>query len=210
MFYIFDMDGTLIDSMPSYGGAIIKFLEMNKITYPKDILKIVTPLGYAGAANYFIENLDCRFSVEEICNDFKQLMLDDYLYKIQAKSGVTKTLKALKSKSDSLSVLTASPHQTLDPCLKRLGIYDLFDKVWSCEDFGMTKADTEIYRQAAKILGTTVEECIFIDDNYNAVCTAKKAGMTAYGIYDDSSKEYVEDMKSISDKYLYTFEELLQ
>lgn len=204
------MDGTLIDSMPFYGGAIIKYLEMNKISYSKDILKIVTPLGYAGTAKYFIANLGCTDSVEKICNDFKMLMLDDYLYRIQAKSGVPETLKVLKSKSDSLNVLTASPHETLDPCLKRLGIYNLFDKVWSCEDFGMTKADTKIYRQAAKILGTTVEKCIFVDDNYNAVYTAKKAGMTAYGIYDDSSKDYVEDMKRISDKYLYTFGELLQ
>lgn len=209
MYYIFDMDGTLIDSMPSYGGAVIKYLEMNKIPYPEDTLKTVTPLGYAGAARHFIEKLGCTATVEEICNDFRDLMIDDYKERIPAKEGVIEALKALKAQGHSLSVLTASPHVTLDPCLKRLGIFDLFENVWSSEDFGMTKAEVAIYHEAAKRLGTTVDKCIFLDDNYNAVETAKKAGMIVYGVYDESSEAYTEDMIRISDKYIRSFFELI-
>lgn len=209
MYYIFDMDGTLIDSMPSYGGAVIKYLEMNKIPYPEDTLKTVTPLGYAGAARHFIEKLGCTATVEEICNDFRDLMIDDYKERIPAKEGVIEALKALKDQGHSLSVLTASPHVTLDPCLKRLGIFELFENVWSSEDFGMTKAEVAIYHEAAKRLGTTVDKCIFLDDNYNAVETAKKAGMIVYGVYDESSEAYTEDMIRISDKYIRSFFELI-
>lgn len=209
MYYIFDMDGTLIDSMPSYGGAVIKYLEMNKIPYPEDTLKTVTPLGYAGAARHFIEKLGCTATVEEICNDFRDLMIDDYKERIPAKEGVIEALKALKAQGHSLSVLTASPHVTLDPCLKRLGIFELFENVWSSEDFGMTKAEVAIYHEAAKKLGTTVDKCIFLDDNYNAVETAKKAGMIVYGVYDESSEAYTEDMIRISDKYIRSFFELI-
>lgn len=209
MYYIFDMDGTLIDSMPSYGGAVIKYLEMNKIPYPEDTLKTVTPLGYAGAARHFIEKLGCTATVEEICNDFRDLMIDDYKERIPAKEGVIEALKALKAQGHSLSVLTASPHVTLDPCLKRLGIFALFENVWSSEDFGMTKAEVAIYHEAAKRLGTTVDKCIFLDDNYNAVETAKKAGMIVYGVYDESSEAYTEDMIRISDKYIRSFFELI-
>lgn len=209
MYYIFDMDGTLIDSMPSYGGAVIKYLEMNRIPYPEDTLKTVTPLGYAGAARHFIEKLGCTATVEEICNDFRDLMIDDYKERIPAKEGVIEALKALKDQGHSLSVLTASPHVTLDPCLKRLGIFELFENVWSSEDFGMTKAEVAIYHEAAKRLGTTVDKCIFLDDNYNAVETAKKAGMIVYGVYDESSEAYTEDMIRISDKYIRSFFELI-
>ncbi len=209
MYYIFDMDGTLIDSMPSYGGAVIRYLETNKIPYPEDTLKTVTPLGYAGAARHFIEKLGCTATVEEICNDFRDLMIDDYKDKIPAKEGVIEALKALKAQAHSLSVLTASPHVTLDPCLKRLGIFELFENVWSSEDFGMTKAEIAIYHEAAKRLGTTVDKCIFLDDNYNAIETAKKAGMTVYGVYDASSEAYTEDMIRISDKYIRSFFELI-
>lgn len=208
-YYIFDMDGTLIDSMPSYAGAVLKYLNINNISYPDDTLKTVTPLGYAGAAKHFIDNLGCTDSVEKICNSFKEFMIDDYLYTIPAKESVIEVLKKLKSSGHSLSVLTASPHITLDPCLKRLGIFDLFDYVWSSEDFGLTKAQPEIYTEVAKKLKTSVDNCIFLDDNLNAIQTAKKAGMTVFGVYDASSEEYVDEMIRVSDRYIRNFNELI-
>ena len=134
-----------------------------------------------------------------------------YAYKntIPAKENVVEVLRELHARGDKLNVLTASPHNMLDPCLKRLGIFDLFDNVWSCEDFGTGKSDPEIYRAAAKRIGRPVEKIIFLDDNYNADKTAKSAGMQVYGVYDNSSKEYEEDMKKITDRYIYNFKELL-
>ena len=118
-------------------------------------------------------------------------------------------MKRLKAQGDDLSILTASPHTMLDPCLKRLGIYDLFTNVWSCNDFDMNKSNPQIYVEAAKKMGTTVENVIFLDDNFNADKTAKQAGMQVYGVYDDSSREYVEEIKAITDRYIYDFKELL-
>ena len=135
--------------------------------------------------------------------------IGEYTYNVQAKKNVVEVVKALKARGDSLNVLTASPHVTLDPCLKRLGIFDLFENVWSCEDFKTTKADPAIYRMAAEQIGRPVEEIIFLDDNFNADKTAREAGMIVYGVYDDSSKEYVDEIKSITDRYIYDFSELL-
>ncbi|MBQ8525264.1 MAG: HAD family phosphatase [Clostridia bacterium] len=209
MYYIFDMDGTLIDSMPAYCGAMLRFLENHNISYPEDIVKIITPLGISGAAKYFIESLKADISADKIAQEVLQDMYTAYTTTIPAKEHVIETVKKLKESGHSLSVLTASPHMTLDPCLKRLGIYELFDHVWSCEDFGTTKSDVKIYHEAAKRLGTTAENCIFLDDNCNAITTAKKSGMTVYGVYDPSSEEYIEEMKEISHKYIYSFEELI-
>ena len=106
-------------------------------------------------------------------------------------------------------MLTASAHSNLDPCLKRLGLFDLFDNVWSCDDFNTTKTDPNIYRLAADRLGKTVGEVIFVDDNLEADKTAKAAGMTVYGIYDESSKDYIEAIKAAADGYAYLFSDLL-
>jgi len=92
---------------------------------------------------------------------------------------------------------------------KRIGIWDLFTNVWSCDDFENTKADPDIYKSAAKKIGECVENIIFIDDNVGAVKTAKLAGMMAYGIYDPSSSEYIDEMKAISDRYIVKLSELL-
>ena len=113
-------------------------------------------------------------------------------------------------KGASLNVLTASPHISLDACLKRLDMWDLFDNIWSCDDFNTTKADPEIYVKAAEKLQTTVENVLFLDDNYNADLTAKKAGMKVCGVYDESSSDSVDEIKSIADYYIFNFNELLE
>ena len=122
---------------------------------------------------------------------------------------MVKVLEKLKADGASLNVLTASPHLTLDPCLKRIGIYDLFDNVWSCDDFKTTKADPEIYRMAAEKIGVPAETVLFLDDNYNADKTAKEAGMKVCGVYDDSSAEYEEEIRDIADYYIKDFSELV-
>ena len=137
-------------------------------------------------------------------------MLEEYLYNIPAKKNVILVLKELKSRGASLNVLTASPHTTLDPCLKRIGIYDLFDNVWSCDDFNTTKSDPNIYVMAAEKIGERIEDILFLDDNLNADKTAKQAGMLVCGVYDDSSKEYVDKIKKATDYYIYDFSELLE
>ena len=208
MYYIFDMDGTLIDSMPSYGGAVIKTFDDNGIKYPEDIIKIVTPLGFKGTAEYAVKMLGSKVNEEELICQFTENMLYAYENTIEAKQGVISTVKRLKSEGHSINVLTASPHATLDPCLKRLGLYELFDNVWSCDDFGTTKSDTKIYRMAAQRLGTVVSECVFLDDNINAVVTAKEAGMQVVGVYDKSADEFVDEMKKVCGRYIYTFDEI--
>ena len=207
MTYLFDFDGTLVDSMPYFADTIIKLLDKANIAYPEDIIKIVTPLGYRGTAEYMI-GLGYVSTPDALVDEIIACNTAAYHHHIPLKEGVQDKLAALKAQGHSINVLTASPHKLLDKCLKRVGIYDLFDNVWSCDDFATTKADPQIYVRAAAKLGKRVEECMFVDDNVGAVSTAKKAGMIAVGIYDDSSKDLVEEMTAASDIYIYDFSEL--
>lgn len=207
--YLFDFDGTLVDSMPTYVSMMLRILDENGIKYSDDIVKIITPLGYAGTAKYFVE-MGLDKPVDELIATMNSYALVAYRDKIGAKKNVIEALKSLKADGCGLHVLTASPHTMLDPCLKRLGIFDLFDNVWSCDDFSTTKADPEIYRMAAKRIGAPVDEIIFLDDNFNADKTAKEAGMIVYGVYDDSSAEFEDEMRRITDRYIMDFSELIR
>ena len=206
--YLFDFDGTLVDSMPTYGSVMLRILDENGIAYGDDVLKIITPLGFIGTARYFI-TLGIDKTEEELVATMNEYMYDRYAFDIPAKAGVEEALRELKARGCSLNVLTASPHDTLDPCLKRLGLWDLFDNVWSCNDFATTKADPNIYIMAAERLGESVADVIFLDDNYNADKTAKSAGMVVYGVFDPSSSEYEAEIRSVSDGYVYSLTELL-
>lgn len=209
LFYLFDFDGTLVDSMPTYVSSTLRILDENHISYAEDIVKTITPLGLNGTAEYFINELGLKMSKDCLICLMKEYMLDDYLYTIPAKPNVESVLKELKKQSASLNVLTASPHISLDPCLKRLGLWELFDNVWSCDDFHTTKADPQIYTRVAEKLQTSVDKVLFLDDNLDADTVAKSAGMLVCGVYDDSSKDYVEQMKAATDFYIYNFQELL-
>lgn len=207
--YLFDFDGTLVDSMPTYVSAMLRILDENKIPYDNGIIKIITPLGLNGTAAYYIDQLGVNMTREQLICVMKEYMLDAYFHTIPAKPNVPEVLKALKTRGASLNVLTASPHITLDACLKRLGLWELFDNVWSCDDFATTKADPQIYVMAAERLQTSVDRVLFLDDNLNADTTAKAAGMPVCGVYDDSSKDYVDQIKAVTDYYIYDFQELL-
>ena len=195
--YLFDFDGTLVNSMATFSSVMIRILDEHGIKYGDDIIKIITPLGYGGTAKYFRE-LGIDRTVEDLVATMNEYARPDYENVIPAKESVIETLRALKERGESLNILTASPHIMLDPCLIRLGIYDLFDNVWSSDDFGTTKSNPEIYKMAAERLGVAVGEVIFVDDNVNAVRTAKTAGAVAYGIFDESSADSVEEMKNVA------------
>lgn len=209
MTYLFDFDGTLVDSMPVYVSTMLRILDDFNIPYGDDIVQTITPLGTIGTAEYFI-SLGVPRTKEQIFVLMSEGMIEAYREKIPAKAEVVDTLLQLKERGDSLHVLTASPHITLDPCLKRLGIFDLFDNVWSCDDFGTTKADPEIYRTVAKRVGKNVGEVLFLDDNFNACYTAKTAGMRVCGVFDESSAHDRERMKAEFDHYADSFSQLLK
>ena len=206
--YLFDFDGTLVDSMPTYVSTMLRILDENQIPYDNSIVKIITPLGLIGTAKYYIE-LGVNKTVEEITDKMLEYMIEAYSNTVPAKNNVESTLRELKKQGCDLHVLTASPHSVLDPCLKRLGVWDLFTNVWSCEDFATTKADPAIYAMAAEKLDRTVGEVIFVVDNFNAVKTAKDAGMRSFAIFDPSSAEYRTQIEQTAERYLETLAELL-
>lgn len=206
--YLFDFDGTLVDSMPAFVSVMKRILDEHNIPYGPDLVKIITPLGYAGTARYY-RQLGLDRSEEELIAMMNRYALPEYQYRIPAKDTVIDTLIQLKKQGADLNVLTASPHSMLDPCLTRLGIFELFSNVWSCDDFNTTKADPNIYKMAADRIGKPVDQILFLDDNYNADKTAKAAGMAVCGVYDDSSAEYEAEIRGITDRYIYRFSELL-
>lgn len=204
--YLFDFDGTLVDSMPTYAAMMLGILREQNVAHDEDIIKIITPLGYRGTAAYFVQ-LGMQMPQEEIAAMMTARAVEAYTHHVPAKKHVIETLRRLKARGDDLNVLTASPHEMLDPCLKRLGIFDLFTNIWSCEDFGTTKADPRIYHIAAARIGRPIGEIWFLDDNLGADRTAKATGMRVCGVYDASSEEYTQEMIRETDAYIRDFSE---
>ncbi len=206
---VFDFDGTLVDSMPTWGGKMLRILNEAGVSYPENIIEIITPLGDLGAARYFMEHLGVKESETELLSKMDAYALPKYRDEILAKEGTREALSELRRRGHRLFVLTASPHRMLDPCLDRLGLAPLFEGIFSCDDFATTKANPEIYDRLCERIGSRKENLVFFDDNLGACKTAVKAGVRTVGVYDPSGKNFTEELKALCAGFVYTLTEAL-
>lgn len=208
--YVFDMDGTLADSMTAVWGKLpLQFLDERNIPYPNDLLKKVIALGVPGLVKYYKEHFGVQGTEEEIYDWSIQTGKPYYENVIPAKPFVKELLQKLKQEGASLHILTGSPHSFLDPWARRVGLVELFDNLWSVDDFPINKGNLDLYSQISQKLGVAPENCVMIDDSNVPLIAAKKAGWQTVGIYDTVSKDNEKEMREIADRYIYSFEELL-
>lgn len=206
-YYLFDFDGVLVDSMPFWAGIHIQTLQQASIPVPADFVQTITPLGNENASRYTL-SLGVDLPLEQYLARVSQTLYTGYTTKIALKPYVADTLARLKADGLHLNVLTASPHLYVDPCLQRHGIYHLFENIWTIEDFGLTKAQPEIYRAAATRLGAAPALCTLLDDNLTAVQTACTAGLQTIGVYDALSAENEAALRRTAGRYIRDFSQL--
>ena len=208
--YVFDLDGTLVNSMPYFERGMLSVADELGLEYDDETIKIITPLGYRGSAEYYINELGAKCPVSDIVKMFERNLYREYSTNIKLKAGVYDYLKSLHGNGAKLYVLTASPHLVTDVCLKRNGVFDMFTEVWSVDDFGLTKSGTELFFKVCERIGCTPDEVHYFDDSLIALKNASAAGYDTYGVYDRHTEDEIERIRSGLAKHLVmTFEDLL-
>ncbi len=207
--YLFDFDGTLADSMPVWAEKMLRILKITKTPYPADVIRRITPLGDLGTARYFQEKLGVPWGIERMLEEMNAYALPKYRDEIPLKPGVVSYLEALRARHCSLNILTASPHRMLDPCLQRNGIAHFFAHIWSCDDFGLTKSQPQIYLEAVSRMGAMSARTAFFDDNPGAIQAAARAGLYTVGVYDPTGEEFMDAMKRAARQYILSFEGMI-
>lgn len=208
-YYFFDMDGTIIDSMTiAWDRVILKYLHDRNIKYPEDMISNIVTKGFMGIANYYVNELGVKENPQNLYDFFMDELQGIYDNEFEVKKGVIEALHRLKESGASLNMLSGGPHRFMDSCFKRLGIFDLFDNVWSIEDFNLSKSDVEIYLNACKRVGASVKDCTMVDDSLKAIQAAKKAGFNTVGVYEVIADKYWQEMKDTADRTIVDFAEL--
>lgn len=206
---VFDFDGTLVDSMPTWSEKMLRLLRLQGIEPPKGLVTKIATLGDEGTLDYFEKSFPLVWTREKMKREMDEYALPRYANEIPLKDGVNEYLQALKKAGVQVYLLTASPHKMFEPALKRLGVLSLFDSAWSSDDFALPKSNPQIYLNLAKTIGVLPSEIAFFDDNIGAIESAKKAGLKTVAVYDKTGEEYVERMKETADFYAYSLKDLL-
>ena len=205
--YLFDFDGVLVDSMEIWIGIHSGNLRSAGIPVPENFVETITPLGNYHGAKYVL-SLGLNMPLEDYLEQTARQLLTAYATQVALKPHVAEKLRMLKQQGVRLHVLTANSHAYVDSCLKRWQVYDLFENLWTIDDFGLTKDDPEIYRKAARRLGADVNCCTMLDDNIKAISTAKDAGLHTIGVYDYTSRSAAPAMRQTAERYILDFSEL--
>lgn len=211
---IFDLDGTLIDSMKIWSEVDRKFFENHKIIPPDDISEIVKKMTIQESSEYIRDNFLPDMKWQEISKEIQSLVRHEYYENIPLKKGVIETLDKLDELNIPYGVATATYPDMAEAVLKRHGILDRMKFVLTQREVPEGKESPDIFLEGAKRLGFTdaenVRKYIVVEDSLHSIQTAKKAGFFVCGIYDETSENLKDEINGNSDIFIYEIPELLQ
>ena len=195
---IFDMDGTLVDSMKYWDMVCTEFLHAQGI-FDESVFDILKPMTVEQTADYLKDNFGCPLSPAEMSAQMCGFMREHYLHDVQIKPGVPAFLQSMRSNGVRMCVASSSPIDLVELCLRTVGLFDYFDFIVSAETVGKGKTDPDIYWYASDKLGGSPDDTIVFEDALGAGMTAKRAGYTVAAVYDETSAEEWTDFCAIAD-----------
>ena len=198
---IFDLDGTLLDSMSIWHSVGIDYLVAHGYTPKPELNEKFTNFSMAQAGEYLKNEYNLPFSVQEIVDEINGMTEDFYLNRVQPKEGVLEMLSALRDKGVAMCIATATDRYLVEGALKRCGMYGLFSRIFTCTEVGKGKSDPLIFRVATDYLGADKDSVMVVEDAHYAISSAKKDGFNVVAIYDRFEKKQSE-IKELCDVYL--------
>lgn len=205
---IFDMDGTLLDTMYYWEHVGEDFLRKIGKEPEPDLGKIMLPLSIEEGAKYLQEHYELDMTIEEIQQGTRAVCDDFYREVADFKPGAREFLERLRVQGVPFALATATDRDQVELVLGRLGVLDAFHCILTSGEVGNSKNEPDIYLQTANAIGTAPEHTWVFEDALHAAQTAKRAGFKLVGIYDDTSADVEEALRVLSDYYIRDFTDL--
>lgn len=199
---IFDVDGTILDSMAIWEEAAEKYLYSLGKEPEKNLSRKIMAMSVEEGSAYVKEKYRLLQSEEEIGQGVLAIVRDFYFYDAPVKKGVREFLEGLSRKGIPMAIATSSTREHIEAAFQRLGILNLFKEIFTCSEVGEGKSKPLIYEKAAECLGKKPEEIYVFEDAVHAAKTANAAGFVTVGVYDRFSEEDQAELKNIVDIYL--------
>ena len=205
---LFDLDGTLFDSLGVWEDIDRRFFQERGLELPADYAGSISGLSFRQTAEYTKERFDLKMSVDEIVSVWHDMCLDEYVHRVELKPGAGAYLKKLKRAGRKLAVVTTLTKELYEPALKRNGVYDLFDVFATTDESSAHKKTGKVYLLAASRLQTPPDECAVFEDIAEGIEGAKAAHMTACLVYDRHNADRLDCARCSADHYIESYEGL--
>ena len=204
---IFDFDGTLFDSMFIWDNVGEIYLHSLGKEPKASMREDVRTLSLYQSACYFKEEYGIVLSVEEIMAGINQIIEHFYIYEVQPKASVVTFLNELKQQGIFMCIATASDRYQIEAALKRCGMEEIFETIFTCTEVGHGKDEPEIFRKAMEHFDADRSNTVVFEDALHAIQTAKTDGFIVASVFDSSEKRQ-DKIRDISDCYILDFDHL--
>jgi haloacid dehalogenase superfamily, subfamily IA, variant 3 with third motif having DD or ED len=207
---IFDLDGTVLDSMYVWEKIDYEFLSKRGFDVPQNYCEIIAPMGFYKAAEYTIERFGLSERPEDLIEEWNSLALSEYENNITLKPNVKEYLSFLKQHQIKTGVATSSHKTLFERALRKNGVYDYFDVICTTDQVKRGKGYPDIYLYTAEKLGAEPCNCVVFEDILAGIVGAKAAGMFAVAIEEKASFPDKEKLIQLSDRYISDFADMMK
>ena len=206
--FIFDLDGTLLDSMHVWLDVDIQFLRRHGYTPPPTLQSEIAVMTFDECATYFRERFRLPMTNAQIIAEWKDMVRHAYRETIEAKPGAAAFVHRCAADGMKICAATGSQRENAEAVLARIGIAALFDFIVTSDEVGKGKNFPDIYERCAARFGLPPAECVVVEDVLSAAQTARRAGFEVWGIYDPASGSDWDAMQQVCTRTFRSFEEL--
>ena len=205
---IFDLDGTLVDSMWVWEAVDIEYLGNYGLEVPKDLQILLGGLSFRQTAEYFRDNFHIPDPVEKIEETWNEMAFEKYRDEVRLKKGAGLFLQFLKEKGIPAGIATSNSRQLVETLLSSLGIADVFTAIVTGSEVTNGKPDPEVYLTCADRMGLSPDEILVFEDVVNGIMAARNAGMRVCAVYDEHCSAVDAEKRRLSDAFIMDFSEL--
>lgn len=199
---IFDMDGTLLDSMGMWENLGSIYLTKKGIVPPQDLKEVIENKTLEEAAEYFIAKLGIEGTVKEVVQEILSLIRDKYYNELQLKPGVKKYVLSEYEKGSNMCILTTSDRELAIAAMERTGIGVCFKEIFTAETLGLSKRGPEIFLKTCELMGFEPSNTVVYEDALYAVKAAKAAGCHVVAVYDHMNRNDWDEIKKLADEVI--------
>ena len=205
---IFDLDGSLVDSMWIWRDIDIEYLGRFGIELPKELQTEIEGKSFSETAVYFKERFDIPDSLEQMKEDWNRMAWDKYMNEVMLKPGADVFLHHCLDKGIKLGLATSNSRQLVEAVAKARGVGKEFDCIMTACEVEKGKPSPDIYLAVADKLGVEPEECLVFEDITPGIMAGKNAGMRVCAVEDDYSMHQIEEKKALADYYIRDYYEI--
>lgn len=207
---IFDLDGSMVDSMWIWRDIDIEYLGRFGIALPENLQACIEGMSFSETAAYFKNRFQLPCTSEEIKSDWNRMARDKYTHEVPIKEGVPELLEYCKANGIKVGIATSNSRELVEALVNAHHFASYFDCIMTACDVSKGKPAPDIYLAVAEALCVAPENCLVFEDIIPGIQAGLAAGMKVCAVYDRYSEHQDEEKRRIADYYTYHFRELTE